>query len=173
MRTTDYLTILNILVAFLGVLLVVFTLFEWRGLRRLRKDFLLLEQRIRKENYAAMKAAHRVISSYGIKDVETRIHLLESVASACPSAFNAYNALGYAYLEKGDATRAYDAFHKAIEQHPDDKSGYCDLAYAYLAGKEENLALSHFRKAVDVDPTAEADIRHDSRLSPYISRIFS
>lgn len=34
MQTADYLTILNILVALVGVLFVVFTLFEWRALRR-------------------------------------------------------------------------------------------------------------------------------------------
>lgn len=37
MQTTDYLIILNILVAFLGVLFVTFTLFEWQALRRIRK----------------------------------------------------------------------------------------------------------------------------------------
>ena len=31
MQTTDYLTVLNILVALVGVLFVVFTLFEWGG----------------------------------------------------------------------------------------------------------------------------------------------
>ena len=70
MQTTDYLTILNILVAFLGVLFVVFTLFEWQALRRIRKDFSTLERRLRAENHAAMKAAHRVISSYAVKDID-------------------------------------------------------------------------------------------------------
>lgn len=172
MQTADYLTILNILVALVGVLFVVFTLFEWRALRRIRKDFATLERRLRTENHAAMKAAHRVISSYAVKDVDARISLLESAASTCPAAFNVYNALGYAWLEKGERARACDAFRKAIEQHPDDKAGYCDLAYAYLAGQEEDLAVSYFRKAVEVDASAADDLRWDPRLAPLLRKIF-
>lgn len=158
MQTTDYLTVLNILVALVGVLFVVFTLFEWGALRRIRRDFSTLERRLRTENHIAMKAAHRVISSYAVKDVDARISLLESAASTCPAAFNVYNALGYSWLEKGEQARACDAFRKAIEQHPDDKAGYCDLAYAYLAGHEEELAVSYFRKAIEVDASAAADL---------------
>lgn len=82
MQPTDYLTILNILVAFLGVLFVVFTLFEWRALRRIREDFATLECRLMAESHAAMKAAHRVISSYAVRDVDARIAPLKSAASA-------------------------------------------------------------------------------------------
>lgn len=171
MQTTDYLTILNILVAFLGVLFVVFTLFEWQALRRIRKDFSTLERRLRAENHAAMKAAHRVISSYAVKDIDARIALLESAATSCPSAFNVYNALGYAWLEKGEQEHACDAFRKAIEQHPNDKAGYCDLAYAYLEAGKESLAITYFRKALNVDSTAKTDICNDPRLKNLIHRI--
>lgn len=118
-----------------------------------------------------MKAAHRVISSYAVKDVDARISLLESAASTCPAAFNVYNALGYSWLEKGEQARACDAFRKAIKQHPDDKAGYCDLAYAYLAGHEEELAVSYFRKAIEVDASAAADLRQDPRLTSLLSKI--
>ena len=100
MTTSDYLVVLNILIAFLGVLFVLFTLFEWRSLRTLKKNFLSLEKRLEARQYTAMKAAHRVISSYQIKDVDKRISLLESAIRESPGAFNAYNALGYAYLEE-------------------------------------------------------------------------
>ena len=113
-----------------------------------------------------MKAAHRVISSYAVKDVDARIALLESASTVCPSAFNVYNALGYAWLEKGEKAHAIDAFHKAIEQYPNDKAGYCDLAYAYLA-------VRYFRKAVKVDASAAADLRLDARLTSLFPRILS
>lgn len=171
MQATDYLTILNIIIAVIGLLFVVLTLFEWNALRRIRKDFSTFERRLRAENHAAMKAAHRVISSYAVKDVDARIALLESAATSCPSAFNVYNTLGYAWLEKGDKAHAIDAFRKAIEQHPDDKAGYCDLACAYLEAGEENLAISYFRKAISVDPTAKTDICGDPRLQNLIPRI--
>lgn len=171
MQTADYLTILNILVAFVGVLFVVFTLFEWRELRRIRKDFSTLERRLRTENHTAMKAAHRVISSYTVKDLDARIRLLESAASTYPAAFNVYNALGYAWLEKGEQIRACDAFRMAIEQHPDDKAGYCDLAYAYLTWQEEDLAVGYFRKAIEVDASTAADLRQDPRLVSLLPKI--
>ena len=173
MQATDYLTILNIIIAVTGLLFVVLTLFEWNALRRIRKDFATLERRLRDENHAAMKAAHRVISSYTVKDVDARIALLESASTVCPSAFNVYNALGYAWLEKGEKAHAIDAFHKAIEQYPNDKAGYCDLAYAYLAGHEDDLAVRYFRKAVEVDASAAADIRLDARLTSLLPRILS
>ena len=78
MQATDYLTILNIIIAVIGLLFVVLTIFEWNALRRIRKNFATLERRLRDENHAAMKAAHRVISSYAVKDVDARIALLES-----------------------------------------------------------------------------------------------
>ena len=173
MQPTDYLTILNILVAFLGVLFVVFTLFEWRALRRIRKDFAMLERRLRGENYAAMKAAHRVISSYAVKDIDARISLLESAVSECPSAFNACNALGYAYLEKGEHAAALDAFRRAVELHPEDRAGYCDCGYGYLAAGEEALAIRYFRQAVSVDATTAEDLRRDARLAPLLGRILA
>lgn len=114
-----------------------------------------------------------VISSYAVRDVDARIALLESAASACPTAFNVHNALGYAWLEKGEKARALDAFHRAIELHPDDKAGYCDLAYAYLSGGEEELAVSYFRRAVEVDASAAADLRADARLASLLPRILS
>lgn len=171
MQATDYLTILNIIIAVIGLLFVVLTLFEWNALRRIRKDFATLERRLRDENHAAMKAAHRVISSYTVKDVDARIALLESASTVCPSAFNVYNALGYAWLEKGKKAHAIDAFHKAIEQHPNDKAGYCDLAYAYLEAGKESLAITYFRKALNVDSTAKTDICNDPRLKNLIHRI--
>lgn len=171
MQATDYLTILNIIIAVIGLLFIVLTLFEWNALRRIRKDFATLERRLRDENHAAMKAAHRVISSYTVKDVDARIALLESASTVCPSAFNVYNALGYAWLEKGEKAHACDAFRKAIEQHPNDKAGYCDLAYAYLEAGKESLAITYFRKALNVDSTAKTDICNDPRLKNLIHRI--
>jgi len=171
MHATDYLTILNILVAFLGVVLVVFAFFEWRSLRVIKRDFIRLESRLRAENHIAMKAAHRVITSYAIKDIDARIALLESAVAEYPQAFNGYNALGYAWLEKGETARAVDAFYRAIELHPQDKAGYCDLAHAHLAAGQEDLALRYLQQAVSVDATALHDIQQDARLKELAARL--
>lgn len=171
MSPSDYLTILNILVAFLGASLVVFSLIEWGSLRRLKKDFAALEQRIRAENHVAMKAAHRIIASYGVHDIDARIALLESAIREYPSAFNACNTLGYAYLNKKDFAAAQDAFRRAIALHPEDKAGYCDLGYCYLASGEKELAIRYFRQAIHVDATTVEDIRKDERLTPLLEDI--
>lgn len=171
MQATDYLTVLNILIAFLGVIFVVFTLFEWNSLRALRKNFRALEKRIKAENHRSMKAAHRIIASYALKDIDARISLLESAIREFPEAFNGYNALGYAYLEKGEQAKAIDAFQKAVNVHPDDKAGYFDLGYVYSEIGQDDLAIKYFQAAVQVDPTAKEDIVKDARLKEILPHI--
>lgn len=171
MQASDYLTILNILVAFLGVLFVVFTLFEWSSRRSLKKELQNLESSIRTENYEAMKAAHRIIASYAVTDIDARISLLESALAQYPAAFNGYNALGYAYLAKNEQAKAIDAFQRAIQMHPDDKAGYCDLGYAYLQAGQNGLAVKYFRSALAVDPAAKQDMANDPRLKDILAEV--
>jgi tetratricopeptide (TPR) repeat protein len=161
----EWLSLLNILVAFLGVCFVVLGFAEWFKLRHIRKEMRDLESRISKKLHASFKASHRVMASYGLKDPDSRISLLESAAQSDPAAFNLYNALGYAYLDKGDTQSAIDAFSQAVLQHPDDKAGYCDLAYGHLRNKNQDLCLRYLRKAISVDPTARDDILGDSRFA--------
>lgn len=171
MQATDYLTVLNILIAFLGVIFVIFTLFEWNSLRALRKNFRALEKRIKAENHRSMKAAHRIIASYALKDIDARISLLESALAQYPAAFNGYNALGYAYLAKNEQAKAIDAFQRAIQMHPDDKAGYCDLGYAYLQAGQNGLAVKYFRSALAVDPAAKQDMANDPRLKDILAEV--
>jgi tetratricopeptide (TPR) repeat protein len=158
MQTADWLTALNILVAFLGVFIVGFTVFEFSKLRDLRKNMESFEGKIRGEIHRALRASHRVIAAYGVKDVDQRISLLQSALEIDPAVFNGFNSLGYAFLEKGEAQRAADAFKDAIHQHPEDKAGYFDLAHAYLRLGDRGLAIKQLRRAIKADPTAKDDI---------------
>jgi len=171
MQAAEYLTALNILVAFLGVFVAGFAFFEWRKLRELRKEMQDFENRLAQTLYLSLKATHRVMASYGMKNPDDRIALLESAVAQDPTAFNAYNALGYAYLDKGDRQKAVDAFSQAISQHPDDKAGYCDLAYGYSCINDEDLCLKYLRKAVVIDRTALDDIKNDLRLSVFHEKL--
>ncbi|MDR0465830.1 MAG: tetratricopeptide repeat protein [Deltaproteobacteria bacterium] len=171
MQAAEFLTILNILVAFLGVFVAGFAFFKWRKLRELRREMLDLENRLEQKLFRSLKATHRVMAAYGLRNPDDRIALLESAVAQDPSAFNAYNSLGYAYLEKGDAHRAIDAFAQAIARHPDDKAGYCDLAYGYSRIGEDDLCLKYLRKAVAVDRTALDDIKDDPRLSMHSTKL--
>lgn len=171
MSAGEWLTIINVLVAFLGVAFAGFALFSWLRLRSITKRVEGLRREVADSLYASLKATHRVLASYQIKDVDQRIALLESAVTACPSAFNVYNALGYAWIEKGDLQKAIDAFSQAVHQHPDAKEGFCDLAYAHLQAGNVDLMVKYFRKAIAVDPTAKSDIKGDPRLKDYLPQI--
>lgn len=165
---SSWLTILNILIAFLGVFLVAFAFFEWRRLSAVLSSVKQLEERVQRRVYANLKATHRVLAAYTVTDPRKRIPLLESALEADPDAFNGWNSLGYAFLEINEIDKAIDAFSQAVFRHPDDKAGYCDLAYAHLVRENRDLALRYLRKAISVDPSARDDIQNDSRLAELI-----
>ena len=141
MTCSELLSFLNVIIAAIGLLFVIFAMIEWAKLRKIRQDFPELEKRLRHDIERQTRAAHRVISSYAVTDIDARIALLESTAREYPDAFNVFNALGYAYLEKGEDYKALEAFTNAIKQHPDDKAGYCDLARLY-AQKNERFSFA-------------------------------
>jgi len=171
MQAVEFLAILNILVAFLGVFVAGFAFFEWRKLRSIRKDMIELESRLAQKLYRNLKATHRVMASYSLQNPDDRIALLEAAVSQDPTAFNACNALGYAWLDKGEIQKAVDAFSQAVAQHPDDKAGYCDLAFGHARLGNPDLCLKYLRKAVAVDKTALDDIKNDPRLSAFHDKL--
>ena len=171
MQPAELLTALNILVAFLGVSIACFAFIEWQKLRALRKGFQDFENRLLRKLYQNLKATHRVMASYGLHNPDEKIALLKSAIAQDPSAFNAYNSLGFAYLDKNDMPKAIEAFSQAIFQHPDDKAGYCDLAYAYCRAGDNELCLKYLRMAVCIDKTAMDDIKNDPRFSDFHEKI--
>ncbi|MDR1777662.1 MAG: tetratricopeptide repeat protein [Desulfovibrio sp.] len=171
MQTTDWPTLLNVLVAFLGVGFACFAFVEWRKLRGLREEIRDVEKLLSQKLYANLKAAHRVMASYSLKNPDEKIALLESAVIQDPTTFNAYNSLGYAYLDKGETQKAVDAFSQAVFQHPDDKAGYCDLAYAHSRLGCDDLCVKYLRRAVSADASALDDIRNDPRLCQFFEKI--
>ncbi len=171
MQPTESMSILNVLVAFLGVFIVGFALFEWRRLRRLRQDMELLEERTGKKINDHLRATHRILASYHVQDIDQRIALLESAVNDCPEAFNGQNALGFAYLEKGETQKALDAFTNAVALHPLEKASYFDLAFAHLQAGNTDLAVKYLRKALKVDPTSRADLMADKRFAGIVDQV--
>ena len=165
-----WLGVLNLLVAFLGVAFVMLAFFEWRNLNALRKDFENFKQDLVARQHRLQKALQRVIASYGLQDPERRIALLRSAIAIDPTVFNAYNALGYACLDKGDTLGAIDAFRQAIQQHSEDKEGYFDLARAFLRLEppRRDLAESYLRQVLQIDLTARQDLEQDTVLRQVI-----
>lgn len=178
MQSADYLTLLNIVVAVLGVLVaalgvafVFMAWFEWRKLRQIQKQIAAVKAELQRAAGQSVRAAHRVIASYGLRDPDGRISLLQSALAIDPAAFDAWNGIGYAYLEKGETDKAIGAFRQAIKAAQDDKAGYCDMAYAQLlAGKEED-ALKYCRQAMERDKSAREDILADQRFAALHSRL--
>lgn len=156
---------LNVLVAFLGVLFVVMTLFEYKSLVRLRKDFAILKSEMKDEIYRTQKAMQRVIASYGMTDPHQRASLLQEAVDIDPLVFNGYNALGYAYMEMRQMHHAIDSFSEAVRLRPKDKAGYFDLAMAYMEMDERELCLKYLRKAVRVDATSKEDLRSSPQFA--------
>lgn len=155
---------LSILVAFFGLLFTAISVYEYNRLAQLRRDFDAFQQRLRGDLHNLQKAMQRVIASYQENDLDTRIQLLNEAVAIDPSVFNGYNALGYAYLERGDVQAAIDAFREAVTQHPEDKAGYFDLATAYYQAQAPDLVRKYLERAMRVDGTAHDDIAADERF---------
>lgn len=161
MSINTILTILNLLVAIIGVCLVLLAYNEFRYLNRLKKSLEEIEGRLEKRLYRLQRGLQRVMASYAAEDPNKKIALLKAAIADAPETFNAYNALGYAYLEQGKTLEAIDAFKDAINLHPDDKAGYQDLAYAYLKHGRRDLCLEYLKRSIECDPTAREDIANN------------
>jgi tetratricopeptide (TPR) repeat protein len=161
---TTALTILDVTIGAIGLLFVILAAFEYTRLNKLRRDFRAFEKRLKREQHRNQKALQRVISSYSVKNPDQRIELLLTAVNTDPSVFNGYNALGYAYLEKGDTDAAIDAFKEAIAQHTEAKEGYIDLANAYYKIKRIDLCKKYLERAIKVDQSALDDIKNNPKL---------
>ncbi|QEP42372.1 tetratricopeptide repeat protein [Ectothiorhodospiraceae bacterium BW-2] len=170
MSNSDYLTVLNILIAFIGVGFAALAVWEWWSLRSTRAEFEQIKAQIRRDNHLSQKAQQRIIASYQLTDIDAKIALLLSAVEIAPASFNGYNALGYAYLEKGDMAAAEDAFHEAITHQPQDKEGYFDLASLHLAEKRIHLVKKYLSKAIDIDPSSKQDIENNPQLKAVMNK---
>jgi tetratricopeptide (TPR) repeat protein len=98
-------------------------------------------------------------------DTVRKISLLNDAIAIDETAFNAYNALGYAYLEKGDSQAAIDAFLNSIRVHPEDKESYFDIARLHAQQKRFDQAKRYLNTAIEKDSSSRADISKDPLLS--------
>lgn len=156
----------QIIVGALAVLVVVFAFFEYSKLKQLRKDFHAFRTELERQSYRSQRAIHRIIASYQVGNIDQKIALIKSAADSDPKAFNVYNALGYAYLEKNDVQGAISSFKDATVAHPESKEGWFDLAGAYLLldVPRNDLAREAIQTAIKKDASAYQDALADSRF---------
>jgi tetratricopeptide (TPR) repeat protein len=86
-------------------------------------------------------------------DLET---LWQTTIAKSPTAFLAYNNLGYILMEKGRVDDAIPYFNKSLEINPNFNEPHNNLGDALLRMGQTNEAVMHFQKAVDLDPTSAA-----------------
>jgi protein O-mannosyl-transferase len=71
----------------------------------------------------------------------------------------AYNDLGFAYLQKGDIANAVGSFDKAIAIHPEFPKAYYNLGCAFLDNNQPAEAVDCLQRALTMDP-GSADIHY-------------
>ena len=86
-------------------------------------------------------------------DLET---LWRSTIARDPTAFLAYNNLGYILLERNQVQAAIADFNKSLEINPRFSEPHNNLGDALLRTGQTNEAVLHFQKAVELDPAASA-----------------
>ncbi len=158
MACSDYLTILNILIAILGILFVLVTIYEYWKLRTIRTEFEAYRKQLSADLYRSQQAQQRLIAAYQITDPVRRIALATSATHIDPDIFNVWNTIGWAWLQHNEPARAVESFREAIRRHPADKSGYFDLAAAYLKLNSPGMALDALEQAVAEDATSRLDL---------------
>jgi len=85
------------------------------------------------------------------QDLET---LWRTTIARNPTAFLAYNNLGYILLEKKQVNDAILNFNKSLEINPRFSEPYNNLGDAWLRIGQTNTAAINFEKAVELDPTS-------------------
>lgn len=124
----------------------------------------VLQSELSERTYKQQQALQKVIASYGVNDVDFKISLLEEAVRIDPTVYNAFNALGYAYLQKGDKLSAEECFTRDLEYHPDNYQSACDLVFLYTQEKEWLSALKWMKKATGIQPETWEYFNNDARL---------
>lgn len=151
---------------------VGFALYGWFVAKELPE---MVEEAVRREvdkarremeglSFRQQEAIQKVIASYSVDDPDRRIGLLLKAIEIYPSAYNAYVALGYAYLSKGDVVKAQECFREDLRLHPDNYQAASDLAALHAGQKEWLASLDWMRQALTIRPATWRDFESDSRF---------
>ena len=69
-----------------------------------------------------------------------------------PACWIAYNNLGVALLEKGQADEAIAQYQEALEIKPDYADAHSNLGSVFLQKGQVDEAVSHYQKALEIEP---------------------
>ncbi len=85
-------------------------------------------------------------------DVNRSILLLANVTMLCPKDVQSWNLLGLAFIEKGEAAAALDAFNQALALAPEHPALLNNLALAQIASAQLNVAEQNLARALRFEP---------------------
>ncbi len=85
-------------------------------------------------------------------DVNRSILLLANITILCPKDVQLWNLLGLAFIEKGEADAALDAFNQALVLAPEHPALLNNLALAQIALTQLNAAELNLERALRLEP---------------------
>jgi tetratricopeptide (TPR) repeat protein len=86
------------------------------------------------------------------KDYHSELTLWTQTVAAWPTSERAHVSLGFVLCEKGDLTKAAEAFRTALRIHPHYAQAYCALGLVQnLSGRPEE-AIGNFQKSLRLKP---------------------
>jgi tetratricopeptide (TPR) repeat protein len=151
METLNYLlAFANITITIIGVAFAAAALMTFFYLKRKLKEINTSNEKfkssVKDDLYLIQEAMHKILAGYNCmdkKEVDKAIELFQRAVEIYPTAFNAYNSLGYAYIETADYSSAIHCFQLAIQHFPDKFEGHYDLSQAYEKSGQKELAEKH------------------------------
>jgi len=88
---------------------------------------------------------------YRLKEYDKAQLILEGVLEQDPNSFQAHNYLGLIYADKGQTSRAINAFSKAVTLQ-DDVEAFQMLGYLYTREQKPREAAEVLEKAIEMEP---------------------
>lgn len=85
-------------------------------------------------------------------DVNRSILILANITILCPKDVQSWNLLGLAFIEKGEAAAALDAFNQALALAPEHPALLNNLALAQIASAQLSVAEQNLARALQFEP---------------------
>ncbi|MBI2954283.1 MAG: tetratricopeptide repeat protein [Chloroflexi bacterium] len=132
------------LATIVGIIFAVLAFVAWNELRNFDRRIKKETERLEDSVASMSKASQKLTAGYEqaiAKHFDEAIKLYHEAERIYPRLYNVNNALGWAYLEKGQVDAAIEAFRSAQKTRPNDIESYSDLAYAYMKKGDLQAAL--------------------------------
>lgn len=101
------------------------------------------------EQQVVLKAIHELVEA---NDFENAFPLIDAVLEADPNNAPALHFLGYVYLMGGQYSFAYQAYRRALQEHPGNHALWTSLGRAAHELNRHDEAIKCFLKSAEINP---------------------